>query len=276
MLEFGIYTLKQEYINKYSVVDPNIVGYGVKRPMICIKSNGHNILLPITSIDPNKTNYEKKSIRVYMQLKQEKLEPVKAMAVLPKFLGATINSNYQSVIYYSWAIPVKHSDVKKYKQNSIHCTLPKKYCQYIRQKALTYINEIWNGRYSGFMKVQAAKGIDVAPFQRKIKELKKALYENNIIKIQQQKFKKVSAQKKAEERIKRQTLKNEIAELPDFKAAVAFLINHNYSSEVAYNNAIVLYQIAQKKQVGKSKLEEHKKEKEQQPYKIKQQLQKQK
>lgn len=263
MKEFGMYRLKQSYFDEFIDIDPNLADVGTGRPMICIKSGNQSWLLPLTSLDPDKFNYTKKCARIVAQLKQEVQEPIKAMATLPDFLHNPSNQRYQNIVYFSMALPVKKKYAIKWCSDGQQIFLPAKNRSYIRQAALKYVKEVWNGRYAGFMKAQAEKGFDVSPFQRRIRELKKAVYSKHFEQLKRQKLRKEKAAAIAAERAEKQAIKDRIAQLPDVKSAEKYLIGKGYPPEAAAKNAALLYVIAAKKRAGKDLIIEHKKEKEQ-------------
>ncbi|MCL2370782.1 MAG: hypothetical protein FWC80_06105 [Firmicutes bacterium] len=131
------------------------------RPFICVKDpKGRNWLIPVTSLDPDKPNFENKSKIIAKQTKSEANLSVKVLARLSDILGRKKGS-YESILTFNKAVPVKGKDVQPY--FDIQCQhakarLDEKTCRAIKKNLYGYLANYYKDKPSGFLIGYCANG----------------------------------------------------------------------------------------------------------------------
>lgn len=191
MKEFGIYLLKANYVTKFGRIaskrldDPQ----GMKmrtRPCVCVKIDNKNWLVPLSSINPRKSNYQYrlKQYKIFNGLDYNNLP--KAIDVFNDLTKKGI-ANYKDVALYYAAIPVKTKYCRPYRNktgaqvvisdNNIRNTL--------KNNLESYLEVTRNGELTGFIKykVEVAKEQKFLSFPINCFELQDEVYkEHNEIK----------------------------------------------------------------------------------------------
>jgi|GEM_PF-3074774 len=219
MKEFYIYTLKQSYIDKYGKIEPELFNSkGTVRPFICVKdTGGHNWLIPVTSLDPNKPNYEHKSKIIAIQSKSEANLDVKVLARLPDILGKS-KSGFESVLTYYKTIPVKHKNIQPYfntKGQHAKAQLDAKTLKVIKTNFNKYMANYFKGKPSGFLigycagkNPEQVKKI-LSNYYYKSKEIRRELYNIHLARIKKKKEKDIRKQLSAADTERRRKLKTD-------------------------------------------------------------------
>jgi hypothetical protein len=212
MKEFGLYTVKQSYIDEFSHIYKNLSEYkGTLRPFICVKLNGHNWLIPVTSLNPQANNYSarlKKYIDFYAL---EKDSPIKTFHFFRSITRLRTHPDYRDVVLFYGAIPVKHEHCNKYRDRSdSHIVLEKQHQSLVKGSLIKYLKASYKDNYIGFIGVRVREGrSNFATYPADWRALRAALYEkhNRIIKANEEK--KRNAEAFARERARKRALRHE-------------------------------------------------------------------
>lgn len=242
MKEFGLYTIKQNYIDKVSRIDPRIVDMkGTKRPFICIKDKEQrNWLIPVASIDPrNQREYENKVSKYKNFLSLDKIQAIndnnpmlRAIHVLRDITKLKKEENFRSVIEYYNIIPVKHKYCKKYKDYSHkHIVLSDpKLCKMVKKVFRFNLSERQNGNFVGFIKHKIVLG------EKKFKdypirslEIQECLYKEHTKRLKKDAERKEAARQRTEEKQRKKELRQTVRQ----KTAVSSVQPMNREQQIA-------------------------------------------
>ena len=220
MKEFGLYTIKQSYIDKVSRIDPNIVDMkGTKRPFICIKDNEQkNWLIPVASIDPGKEQEYKKKVSKYKNfLSLDKKQAIddsnpmlRAIHIVGDITKLRKDENFRSVIEYYNIIPVKHKYCKKYKNyNHNHIVLSDpKLCKMVKKVFRLNLSERQKGNFVGFIKHKIALGEkDYKDYPIRSIEIREVLYKEHTKRLRKDAERKEVARQRTEEKQRKKELR---------------------------------------------------------------------
>ena len=211
MKEFGLYTIKQSYIDKFSLVDPGIADLkGTKRPFVCVKDrNGRNWLVPLASINPNDASYAAKmaKYRDFLRLDKQQAEKdnnplMRAIHVVEDLTGLHAKGYYSVIEYYN-AIPVKHKYCKKYRDSRRQQIIVSDKARQRTIKKVLKLNlaERSQGRYVGFIKNKISNGYsNFETYSKQCIEIRSELYKDHTKRLRQDAERKEVARQRAEEK----------------------------------------------------------------------------
>ena len=192
MKEFYIYSLKQSYIDEFSEIEPKLLeSKGRTRPAICLKdSRGQNWLLPMTSLNPDNPNYFNKVQIINAQTAMEQNMDTKAIMRFDNLLGNSKNPDYEDVLTFYKAIPVKDKNVIPYQLRGKHkkTSLDDDALKAIKDNFISYMSRYYKGKWSGFL-FEYAKRDRNAPdkYQVKAKAIKHELYKGYYAQLKKRK-----------------------------------------------------------------------------------------
>lgn len=191
MKEFGIYILKPNYVTKFGesackqLDDINGMKMGT-RPCICVKMDNTNWLVPLSSIDPRKSNYHYRLQQYQIFNGLDNDNPPKTIDIFRDLTKKGIK-DYKDVALYYNAIPVKTKYCRPYRNstgaqvvisdNNIRNTL--------KNNLESYLEITKNGELTGFIKykVEVAKELKYLNFPINCFDLQDVVYkEHNEIK----------------------------------------------------------------------------------------------
>ena len=218
MKEFGLYTIKQSYIDKFSLVDPGIADLkGTKRPFVCVKDrNGRNWLVPLASINPNDASYAAKmaKYRDFLRLDKQQAEKdnnplMRAIHVVEDLTGLHAKGYYSVIEYYN-AIPVKHKYCKKYRDSRRQQIIVSDKARQRTIKKVLKLNlaERSQGRYVGFIKNKISNGYsNFETYSKQCIEIRSELYKDHTKRLRQDAERKEVARQRAEEKQRKKELR---------------------------------------------------------------------
>lgn len=159
MREFGVYRVSIEFVQKYQGVVNKLNELKIpRRPFVCVKLNDQNWLIPLSSINPQNSNYvnQFKKQRDYNYWDNQ--NPPKAMEIFDDILGTNIKG-YKSVAQYYNAIPIKHKYCKKFlKHDGTHLVVDKQIGNRLKGQLINYIKSTKDKQLTGFIKYFVEKG----------------------------------------------------------------------------------------------------------------------
>ena len=221
MKEFGLYTIKQSYIDKFSLVDPGIADLkGTKRPFVCVKDrNGRNWLVPLASINPNDASYAAKmaKYRDFLRLDKQQAEKdnnplMRAIHVVEDLTGLHAKGYYSVIEYYN-AIPVKHKYCKKYRDSRRQQIIVSDRARQRTIKKVLKLNlaERNQGRYVGFIKNKISNGYsNFETYSKQCIEIRSELYKDHTKRLRQDAERKEVARQRAEEKQRKKELRQTV------------------------------------------------------------------
>lgn len=225
MREFGLYTIKQRYIDEFSRVDEGLLSLKNNRPFICIKvtAEKRNWLIPVASINPANSDYVTKAnkYRNFSELDKKQAEQdgnlyARAIHIVKDLTGLQSDPNFLSVIEYYNAIPVKHKYCRKYRdsaRNHIIIT-DAKLKQVIKKALIVNIKAKKRGQHIGFIKAKINEGKDnFRNYPKKSLEIGEALYEEHIALQRKEKEKNARSEQRSAELARKKELKNVAKEI---------------------------------------------------------------
>ncbi len=221
MKEFGLYVLKPNYITQFSTIDNSLQGLkSGARPFVCIKvsASGQNWLVPFASLNPAAPDYNKKMAKYSAFYKLDRAQANKdnrpyarAIMIFKDLTGLQSDPNFQSVVQYYNALPVKHKYCKKYRDKSgqhivitdprIRIAIKKTLCENISAKK--------KGEEVGFIKAKIAAGaLDFANYSKKSIQIREELYKEHFALQRAEKKKKERASQRSAETARKRALKD--------------------------------------------------------------------
>ena len=218
MKEFGLYTIKQSYIDKFSLVDPGIADLkGTKRPFVCVKDrNGRNWLVPLASINPNDASYAAKmaKYRDFLRLDKQQAEKdnnplMRAIHVVEDLTGLHAKGYYSVIEYYN-AIPVKHKYCKKYRDSRRQQIIVSDRSRQRTIKKVLKLNlaERSQGRYVGFIKNKISNGYsNFETYSKRCIEIRSELYKDHTKRLRKDAERKEAARQRTEEKQRKKELR---------------------------------------------------------------------
>ena len=218
MKEFGLYTIKQSYIDKFSLVDPGIADLkGTKRPFVCVKDrNGRNWLVPLASINPNDASYAAKmaKYRDFLRLDKQQAEKdnnplMRAIHVVEDLTGLHAKGYYSVIEYYN-AIPVKHKYCKKYRDSRRQQIIVSDKARQRTIKKVLKLNlaERSQGRYVGFIKNKISNGYsNFETYSKQCIEIRSELYKDHTKRLRKDAERKEAARQRTEEKQRKKELR---------------------------------------------------------------------
>lgn len=225
MREFGLYTIKQRYIDEFSRVDEGLSSLKNNRPFICIKvtAEKRNWLIPVASIDPSKSDYVSKNnkYRNFSELDKRQARQdgnlyARAIHIVRDLTGLQSDPNFLSVIEYYNAIPVKHKYCRKYRDSARnHIIITDANLKEAIKKALIVnIKAKKKGQHIGFIKAKINAGKeDFRNYPKKSIEIGEALYEEHIALQRAEKERIARSEQRNEELARKKELKNATKEI---------------------------------------------------------------
>jgi hypothetical protein len=195
--EFYIYNLRSEYIKDFGALDSKLAhpafNKNSKRPMLCVKDRGgQNWLIPMTSLDPDNSDYAHRVQEIQGRITLEKDEDVKALMRFEDITGSHKNPDFESALLFYQAIPVKGNYVSPYasrKEKRVSAHLSYNEQQTVKNNFLRYMRRYTKGKASGFLFVKLKENenkdsknkdgkhqFKVSNFQFNAKAIKYALY----------------------------------------------------------------------------------------------------
>lgn len=193
MKEFGLYVIKQNYIDKFSLVDESIKGLkGNVRPFLCVKVTVDklNWLLPIASLNPSSPDYKRKLSKYsdFLNLDREQAKKdnkpyARAITLFKDLTGLQANPDYRSIVEYYNAIPIKHKYCRKFRdKNKKHIVIQdEKIRTIIKKSAIENISAMMKGEKVGFIKAKIDNGkTSFSTFSKKSIEIFNELYKEHI------------------------------------------------------------------------------------------------
>jgi hypothetical protein len=234
--EFYIYNLRSEYIKDFSALDSKLAhpafNKNSKRPMLCVKDlNGQNWLIPMTSLDPDNSDYAHRVQEIQGRITLEKDEQVKALMRFGDITGSHKNPDFESTLLFYQAIPVKGNYVSPYisrKKKRVSAHLSYNEQQTVKKNFLRYMRRYTNGKASGFLFVKLKENenkenkdsknkngkhrFKVSNFQFNARVIKYALYYDHCRLLDEQKERKARAEERAQIKEHKKELKDQYKE----------------------------------------------------------------
>lgn len=222
MKEFGLYTIKQKYIDEFSKIDESLKFLKSNRPFICIKvtAERRNWLIPVASINPDSSDYITKAnkYRTFAELdkqqaKQDGNTNARAIHIVRDLTELQKNPDFLSVIEYYNALPVKHKYCKKYrddKRNHIIISDPKLRKE-IKKSLIVNIKAMKKGEQVGFIKAQINEGyINFKNYPKKSIAIGEALYKDHIALKKAEREKRERVEQQRAEAARKRELRNTV------------------------------------------------------------------
>ena len=220
MKEFGLYVLKPNYIAQFSTVDASLQGLkGATRPFVCIKISleKQNWVIPIASLNPAAPDYNRKLAKYSdfykldkEQAKRDNRPYARAITIFKDLTGLQSDPNFQSVVEYYNALPVKHKYCKKYRDKSgKHIVITDEQTRTIIKRVLKEnMAARVNGEEVGFIKAKIEAGrTNFSNYPKKSLQIREELYKEHIALKQADKEKKVRAQQRSADDAKKRALR---------------------------------------------------------------------
>ena len=222
MKEFGIYTAKDKYIDDFQdIANKSFDDKHLKiinRPSVCIKLGGQNWLVPLSSIDPRKENYEKRYETQHKYNEHDKENPPFAMDIWDD-LAKTGVVGYESVVQYFNAIPIKHKYSKKYRQKKIgHVVVDKSIGNTIKRRLIRYLKVTAQNRLTGFIKHYTEKKGKNKYYPINCFTLQRALYKDALSQHFQKRYRINRAEERRQTKQHQKDLKNLYLERGEYAA----------------------------------------------------------
>ena len=221
MKEFGIYKLRQTYLDDFVKIDKSLSDLKIKeRPFVCIKVKNNdsfvNWMIPLASINPKADNYNNKSSKYKSYQFLEKTEKIKAIHIVGDILGTSSDSNFKSVIEYYNALPVKSKYCSKYtkKSDDSHIVVnDMSLCKRIKKNFNMVLDKKKQKKEVGFIKIKIEKGEkQYRDYGKKSIEISKELYKKHFDLIKQNAQRKAQAQSNKTEKEINHIVKKEAAD----------------------------------------------------------------
>lgn len=222
MKEFGLYTIKQKYIDEFSKIDDGLLSLKNNRPFICIKvtEEKRNWLVPVASIDPSKSDYQSKNNKykdfVAADKKQAGIDKnmyARAIHIVKDITGLHSDPNFLSVIEYFNVIPIKHKYCKKYRDDKKQhiVVTDRKLKEAIKKATIVNIKAAKREKFIGFLKAKINEGfINFKNYPKKCMEIGKALYKDHIALLKAEKEEKERAERQKAEAARKRELKDTV------------------------------------------------------------------
>lgn len=184
MKEFGIYILKPNYVAKFGGIASKQLDDkdGMKmrtRPCVCVKQDNQNWLVPLSSLNPQKTDYKKRK-KMYDNYEElDKQNPPKSIDIFGDLTKTGINGYEEVALYYN-AIPVKTKYCRPYRNHAgTHVVISDADTTNKLQRNLgRYLEVTKKGRLTGFIKykVRAKKEYEYLNFPINCLDLQNEVY----------------------------------------------------------------------------------------------------
>jgi hypothetical protein len=243
--EFYLYTLKASYIEKFKDVEPQLLLHkGATRPAVCVKDlNGQNWLIPMTSLDPAKSNYPHKIQTISSQERLEASMPIKAIMRFNDLSGVKSDKDFEDVLQFFKAIPVKQEYVNRLTNRWVHLQsrLSETERQTVKSNLLAYLSRYSKGYASGFLYRYQQNNTDISKYQYNVKEIRRELYREQYRQRREQKERRKRAAELAGKKEHKKELKEKYLE-----AAAAGLTELNAPEESIPHTAAYLLPLVEK------------------------------
>lgn len=226
MKEFGFYTVKKNYIDKFLAVEPNLGDLKSEyRPFLCIKISvaQQNWLIPIASINPAAPNYFNKvdKYRNFADLDKEQARKdgnqfARAINIFRDLTGLQDNPKFMSVVEYYNAIPVKHKYCKKYRDRTRKhiCIEDTKLREVIKKTLVVNIKAKLRGEEVGFIKAKIAEGqTNFVNYSKKSLEIREELYKEHFALLKAEQKRKQLSEQRIAEAARKKELKNSVKKI---------------------------------------------------------------
>lgn len=269
MKEFGLYTVKQSYIDKVSAVDSSIAGLkGTARPFICVKDrNGRNWLIPVASLDPNAPNYSKKREKyedfIYLDRKQaheDGNQLLRSIHIFRDVTGLHTDNEYKNVLEYYNIIPVKHKYCKKYRDyKRNHIILDPQLQPTVKKTFRLNLAARRQGRYVGFVKYKINHGYkNFENYPKKCLEIREALYAAHNARLANIVEKRQRSRERAEQDQHKKEIRAAVRQMTSVSreqqvAALISICKQRITNEIDKDQAQEQRQAEQARQVGQAK-----------------------
>ena len=224
MKEFGLYTARQKYISLYQqVANKSFDSESLKitkRPCICVKIEGQNWLVPLSKIDPTQNDYQERHDKQYAYNKHDKNNPPYAMDIFDDLTYRGI-PNYESVVQYYNAFPVKHNLCREYRKKGMgHLFVPEAHREEIKENLLCYLSKARKDKLNltGFIKfyVYKRKLLDYLNYPINCIDLQEAVYKKYYTELDRTIGKTAEIEKHKEIKKQQKDLKNLYLERGEF------------------------------------------------------------
>mgnify|MGYP002533021332 CR=1 FL=1 len=184
---------------------------GGTRPFVCVKVRGHNWLVPLSSLNPRQSDFDRRLNKQIDYNTDDTKNAPKAMDLFGDILHTEI-TGYRSVAQYYIAIPVKHKYARKYRdKEGKHVAVDVSVGKKMRGRLLNYLAAVKEGKLTGFIGKYVREGRSLYEgYPIDCMRLQKALYKNYLKQRKAQRQKRDQAQQRAEEKQRKKELRQTV------------------------------------------------------------------